>query len=37
MLLKLNPNINSVFNFNMDDIEIVDYHPHPTISAPVAV
>ncbi|WP_017755265.1 thymidylate synthase [Calidifontibacillus oryziterrae] len=35
--LKLNPNINSVFNFNMDDIEIVDYHPHPTISAPVAV
>ncbi|MEH7224389.1 thymidylate synthase [Bacillus sp. JJ1566] len=35
--LKLNPAVESVFDFEMDDIEIVDYEPHPTIKAPVAV
>ncbi|NEW08126.1 thymidylate synthase [Paenibacillus sp. SYP-B3998] len=35
--LKLNADVNSVFEFEMSDIEIVDYHPHPTIKAPVAV
>jgi thymidylate synthase len=35
--LKLNPEVRSVFDFRFEDIEIVDYHPHPHISAPVAV
>ncbi len=35
--LKLNPAVESVFDFEMDDIEIVGYDPHPTIKAPVAV
>jgi|TARA_B100000959_G_scaffold23502_1_gene22750 thymidylate synthase len=35
--LKLNPAITSVFDFTYDDIELVDYAPHPHISAPVAV
>ncbi|WP_438824221.1 thymidylate synthase [Bacillus sp. JJ1562] len=35
--LKLNPAVKSVFDFEMDDIEIVGYEPHPTIKAPVAV
>jgi thymidylate synthase len=35
--LKLNTNVKSVFDFEMEDIEIVDYNPHPAISAPVAV
>ncbi|MEH7388571.1 thymidylate synthase [Bacillus sp. JJ1521] len=35
--IKLNPAVESVFDFEMDDIEIVGYDPHPTIKAPVAV
>jgi len=35
--LKLNTAVQSVFDFEMDDIEIVGYDPHPTIKAPVAV
>jgi thymidylate synthase len=35
--VKLNPNITSVFDFTYDDIELVDYEPHPHIKAPVAV
>lgn len=35
--LKLNQDVKSIFDFTMDDIEILDYNPHPTISAPVAV
>lgn len=35
--LQLNENVKSVFDFEMDDLEIVGYHPYPTISAPVAV
>ncbi len=35
--VKLNPAVNSVFDFEMDDIEIEGYEPHPTIKAPVAV
>ena len=35
--LKLNNAVQSVFDFEMDDIEIVGYDPHPTIKAPVAV
>jgi thymidylate synthase len=35
--LKLNPKINSIFDFEYKDIEILNYDPHPAISAPVAV
>jgi len=35
--LQLNPNITSVFDFTMDDIEVVGYDPHDAIKAPVAV
>ncbi|GGF90031.1 thymidylate synthase [Paenibacillus abyssi] len=35
--LHLNKNITSIFDFEVSDIEIQDYNPHPTIKAPVAV
>jgi thymidylate synthase len=35
--LKLNQNVKSVFDFEMSDIEVVDYDSHPTIKAPIAV
>jgi len=35
--LRLNPAIRDLFAFALTDIEVVDYDPHPRISAPVAV
>lgn len=35
--LKLNPEIHDLFSFRFEDIEILNYHPHPAIKAPVAV
>lgn len=35
--LKLNSTVASVFDFDVSDIEMMDYNPHPTIKAPVAV
>lgn len=35
--LWLNPEKKSIFDFEMEDIKIEDYDPHPTIKAPVAV
>lgn len=35
--VKLNPDIKNVFDFKYEDIELIDYDPHPTIKAPVAV
>lgn len=35
--LKLNPDIKNIFEFTMEDIEIVDYDCEPPIKAPVAV
>lgn len=35
--LKLNPKIDSIFDFKFEDIEIVDYDPHPAIKGKVAV
>ncbi|XEC92556.1 thymidylate synthase [Paenibacillus tarimensis] len=36
-VLKLNPSVKSVFDYEVDDIQIEGYHPHPVIKAPVAV
>ena len=36
-VLKLNPDKKSVFEFEMEDITIEDYDPHPLIKAPIAV
>lgn len=35
--LKLNPNIKDLFEFKYEDIEVLNYDPHPAIKAPVAV
>ncbi|MEM6265077.1 MAG: thymidylate synthase [Bacteroidota bacterium] len=36
-IMKLNPQVNSVFDFKYEDFELVGYNPHPVIKAPVAV
>ncbi|MGL4520616.1 MAG: thymidylate synthase [Phocaeicola sp.] len=35
--IKLNPAIKNIFDFTYDDIELIDYHPHPHIPGKVAV
>lgn len=35
--LKLNPEVKSLFDFKYEDIEVLNYDPHPGIKAPVAV
>ena len=35
--LKLNTDKQSVFEFELEDIELIGYDPHPSIKAPVAV
>ena len=35
--LRLNPAIDSIFEFDYSDIELLNYDPHPLIKAPVAV
>lgn len=35
--IKINPVVNSIFDFCFEDFELVDYDPHPHIKAPVAV
>jgi thymidylate synthase len=35
--LKINKDKNSIFDFEITDFELVDYHPHPSIKAPIAV
>jgi thymidylate synthase len=36
-IMKLNPEIKSVFDFKYEDFELVNYDPYPLIKAPVAV
>ncbi|GMQ29502.1 thymidylate synthase [Algoriphagus confluentis] len=35
--MKINPEVKDIFGFKFEDFEILDYHPHPHIKAPVAV
>jgi thymidylate synthase len=35
--LWLNPEVKSLFDFKYDDIKLLNYDPHPTIKAEVAV
>ncbi len=35
--MKLNPAIKNIRNFQFEDFELVDYNPHPSIKAPIAV
>ncbi|MCP9756885.1 thymidylate synthase [Lacihabitans sp. CCS-44] len=36
-IMKLNPEIKSVFDFKYEDFELLNYDPYPLIKAPVAV
>jgi thymidylate synthase len=35
--MKLNPDVKSIHSFNFEDFELVEYEPHPSIKAPIAV
>ncbi|MBN4074155.1 thymidylate synthase [bacterium AH-315-E10] len=35
--MRLNPDVQSIFNFTFEDFELLEYDPHPHIKAPVAV
>ena len=35
--MRINPNVNSIFEFKFDDFELTDYDPHPHIKGKVAV
>jgi len=36
-IMKINPGIKDIFDFNFEDFTLENYNPHPGIKAPVAV
>ena len=36
-VMKINPDVTSIFDFTFDDFELVGYESHPSIRAPIAV
>jgi thymidylate synthase len=36
-MLRLNPEVNSIFDYTIGDIDLLGYNPHPPIKAPIAV
>lgn len=35
--MELNPEVKSIFDFTYEDFQLLNYDPHPTIKAPIAV
>ena len=35
--MKINPEVKDIFSFRFEDFELLNYHPHPHIKAPVAI
>jgi len=35
--ISLNPGVQSIFDFQFEDFSLINYHPHPSIRAPIAV
>ena len=35
--MKINPEVNNIFDFTFEDFELVDYNPHPHIKGAVAI
>ena len=36
-VMRLNPDVRAIFDFQYDDFELLNYDPHPAIKAPIAV
>lgn len=36
-IMKLNPDVNSIFDFKIEDFELINYEAHPTIKGDIAV
>lgn len=36
-VMKINPEVNSIFDFRFEDFTLENYYPHPAIKAPIAI